>query len=120
MGRSNRLGRMIRMVRGGLTQQQFAKSINVSQGSVAKYEKGESIPGAATLLRIAGLGGVTVEELLGGGEEAGRSFVLSEEERRLVAAARELEKSDPALRSLILELALALARRGNRDKGRST
>lgn len=107
------------MVRGRLTQQQFAKSINVSQGSVAKYEKGESIPGAATLLRIAGLGGVTVEELLGGVGEAGRGLVLSEEERRLVAAARELEKSDPALRSLILELALALARRGKKEKGPS-
>lgn len=48
----------------GMTQIQLAESLNYSDKAVSKWERGESIPDAYTLLKIAKLFGVSVDLLL--------------------------------------------------------
>lgn len=55
--------RNLRM-RLGMTQEDFAKAVNVSQGAVSQWEIGLTRPGLRAMVRIAHLMGVTVEELL--------------------------------------------------------
>lgn len=50
--------------REGFTQWQVAEALSVSQGTVAMWEVGKSLPRAETLKRLAALFGVTVDELL--------------------------------------------------------
>lgn len=56
----------IKKIRGNLTQVEFAKVLEVSQGTVNKYEKGLILAGEESLKKIASYGGVTVEWLLYG------------------------------------------------------
>lgn len=59
-----KLGNEIRSIRGALTQQEFAGILEISQGSVAKYENGLTMPRASILVQIADLGHIPVETLL--------------------------------------------------------
>lgn len=66
-----KVGRRIKKVRVidlDMTQKQFAKKLGVTQPMISKYEKGEIIPPAEILLKIAKLGKTTVEKLLEGEE----------------------------------------------------
>lgn len=56
----------IRVIDLDLNQKQFAKKLGITQPMVSKYEKGEIIPPAQILLRIAKLGKTTVEMILEG------------------------------------------------------
>ncbi len=56
----------IRVIDLDLNQKQFAKKLGITQPMVSKYEKGEIIPPAQILLRIAKLGKTTVDQLLEG------------------------------------------------------
>ncbi len=49
----------------GMTQAELAERINYSDKAVSKWERGESIPDAVTLLQLARLFGVTVDEVMG-------------------------------------------------------
>ncbi len=57
----------IRVIDLDWNQKQFAKKLGITQPMVSKYEKGEIIPPAQILLRIAKLGKTTVDQLLEGG-----------------------------------------------------
>ena len=57
----------IRVIDLDLSQKQFAKKLGITQPMVSKYEKGEIIPPAQILLKIAKLGKTTVEMILEGG-----------------------------------------------------
>ncbi len=59
-----KLGKKIRSIRGSRTQQEFARILEISQGSIAKYENGLAMPRASTLFQIAKLGEISVETLL--------------------------------------------------------
>ena len=48
----------------GLTQLGLAEKLNYSDKAVSKWERGESIPDVLTLVQIAELFGVTVNDLL--------------------------------------------------------
>lgn len=48
----------------GLTQAEFAKLINVSQPTVANYEKGKKIPFKNTQIQIARVLRISVDELM--------------------------------------------------------
>lgn len=64
------VGRRIKKVRVidlDMNQKRFAKELGITQPMVSKYEKGEVIPSAAILLKIARLGKTTVEKILEGG-----------------------------------------------------
>ncbi len=50
--------------RQGLTQATLAEKLNYSDKAVSKWERGESIPDVLTLLQLAELFGVTVDDLL--------------------------------------------------------
>ncbi len=56
----------IRVIDLDLSQKQFAKKLGITQPMVSKYEKGEIIPPAQILLKIAKLGKTTVENILEG------------------------------------------------------
>jgi len=50
--------------RQGLTQATLAEKLNYSDKAVSKWERGESIPDVLTLMQLAELFGVTVDDLL--------------------------------------------------------
>lgn len=50
--------------RSGLTQAALAEKLNYSDKAVSKWERGESIPDVLTLVQLAELFGITVNELL--------------------------------------------------------
>lgn len=62
----NQLGANIAMYRKeyGLTQAQLAEKLNFSDKAVSKWERGESTPDVATLVHIARLFSVSVDDLL--------------------------------------------------------
>ena len=61
------VGRRVRELRGfEINQAQFARDLNVSQGQLSRYEKGNSEIGAEVLLRLARKSGKTIEWLLTG------------------------------------------------------
>lgn len=48
-----------------LTQKDVAASLGVGQSAVAMWETGQSVPRAAVLIKMAGLFGCSVDDLLG-------------------------------------------------------
>lgn len=48
----------------GLTQSELSEKINYSDKSVSKWERGEGVPDAATLIRLSEIFGVTVNDLV--------------------------------------------------------
>ena len=52
----------------GLSQQELAERLEVSRQSVSKWETGQSVPDLDKIVRMAGLFGVTVDELVRGAE----------------------------------------------------
>ena len=64
------IGDRIREIRGfKLNQEEFAQLLGVKRGAVSKYERGEAIPRAQTLLKLSDIGGVSVDWILKGGEK---------------------------------------------------
>jgi len=49
----------------GMSQMVIAQLLGVTQGCVSQWEKGTSMPRADKLMKLAGLLGCTVDELLG-------------------------------------------------------
>lgn len=52
-----------------LKQAEVSKIIGASQGSIAQWEAGQHIPRIPTLVKLAGLYGCTVDELVRGFEQ---------------------------------------------------
>lgn len=63
------IGMRIQMIRGKMTQAEFAKKINIKQSYISRYEKGR-VPKAEVLLRIARFANVSIEWLLTGKESS--------------------------------------------------
>lgn len=63
----------------GLTQAELAEKINYSDKAVSKWERGDSVPDVMTLVQLAELFGVTVNDLVGSG--TGNAVVSKEPER---------------------------------------
>ena len=53
-----------------MTQLELAEKLNYSDKAVSKWERGESVPDAITLVQLARQFGVTVDEILGVGKPA--------------------------------------------------
>jgi len=92
----------------GLPQGAFAQRIGVSRNAVIRYEGGRNRPRAETLDRIAKLGGVTDEWVLGGGR---RERAPAGEDRQWKAAVEVLREAwqDPSRRPVVLRLLRELA-----------
>ena len=54
----------------GMTQEQLAKALGVTQGAVSQWEMGITHPGFESLRKLAAALGVTVDELINGKKEA--------------------------------------------------
>ena len=50
----------------GMTQAELAERLNYTDKAVSKWERGDSIPDAVTLVQLAGEFGVTLDELISG------------------------------------------------------
>lgn len=99
------IGARIRKIRNSLghNQTEFGNLVGASNASISSYEKGDSYPSICVLVRIAQLGGVSIEWLIMG-EEATRPIlkkILSEEELRLLAA---FDRADPDDQKVILRI----------------
>ncbi len=55
--------------RAGMSQQELADAIHVSRSAVAKWESGKGLPDIENLKAIAGIFGMTLDELTGDGNE---------------------------------------------------
>jgi transcriptional regulator with XRE-family HTH domain len=62
----NRFGEKLRSLRQrqGLTQKQVSEMLSVSRPYVAKMERGEKMPNAPMILKIADIFGVTTDQLM--------------------------------------------------------
>lgn len=49
----------------GMTQAELAEKLNYTDKAISKWERGESVPDVMTLLQVAELFGVSLDELLG-------------------------------------------------------
>ena len=60
------VGKRIKQVRKqcGLTMIEFGKALNVTNVTVCRWENGQRIPNVFTILKIAKMGNMTVEEFL--------------------------------------------------------
>lgn len=57
-------------VRHGMTQQQLAEKLGVTQGVISNYESGLKVPTLLTGIKIARIFGITTEELIEGDVKA--------------------------------------------------
>lgn len=53
----------------GMTQEQLARELGITQGAVWQWECGMTTPRPAILLRLASLFGVTIDELIREGDD---------------------------------------------------
>jgi transcriptional regulator with XRE-family HTH domain len=62
----NRFGEKLRALRKrrGLTQEQISQMLEVSRPYVAKLERGEKMPNAPMIIKIADIFGVTADQLM--------------------------------------------------------
>ena len=61
------IGENIRRLRRsrGMTQEQLAEILNISNAAVSKWERGDSFPDITMLFPIADYFGISVDELMG-------------------------------------------------------
>jgi transcriptional regulator with XRE-family HTH domain len=90
----------------GLTQRAFAARVGVSRNIVIRYEGGQGHPRAATLDRIAQLGGVSVDWLLRGDRRRPEGPREWDDAVRLLRAAWR----EPSRRALVRRVLRALGR----------
>ena len=78
------IGKRIGLLRKekGLTQEELANHMGVSPQAVSKWENDQTCPDISALPKLAGLRGVTVDELLSGREELPAVRVLPPAERK--------------------------------------
>ena len=67
----------------GITQAALAERVGVTKAAVSKWELGQSLPDVAMLPRLASQLGVTLDELIGYGQE------LSDEEVSTISSAEQ-------------------------------
>ena len=78
------IGKRIGLLRRqkGLTQEELASHMGVSPQAVSKWENDQTCPDISALPKLAGLLGVSVDELLSGKQELAPVRVLPPEERK--------------------------------------
>jgi transcriptional regulator with XRE-family HTH domain len=99
---NSEIGLRIRGIREGLgmNQAELGKLLNVGKASISKYENGDMKRGVPPgfLVKIAELGGVSLDELITGHERAAKPVQL--DDRELL---RQILTSDPSLLAQIQE-----------------
>ncbi len=82
----------------GLTQEELAQALFVSRTAVSKWESGRGIPNIESLKAIANFFGVTIDELLSGGE----LLIIAEED------AKQKEKHSRDIIFALLDISVAM------------
>ncbi len=111
------IGMRIQMIRGKMTQQEFARKINVKQSYISRYEKGR-VPKAEVLMRIARFAKVSIEWLLTGKEPSymdgyhtgyghGEFKMMSQIDRKIIGYLSKLRESDKRILLKIMKKMLA-------------
>ena len=49
----------------GLTQKELAEKLNVTQGAISMFEKGDRMPSMKTLVKLSKVFGVSLDDLIG-------------------------------------------------------
>ena len=77
----NTLGKRIRVARGPKSQEDFAKMVGISKGSLGFYERDENLPNSEVILKICSEGDCPIEWLLTGKDpgEHGSSYPVRSE-----------------------------------------
>ena len=78
-----------RRKRAGLTQAGLAERLNYSDKAVSKWERGESVPDVLTMMQLAELFGVRVDDLLQ--DPALSGSLLAEEPKKPLASKRVIQ-----------------------------
>jgi transcriptional regulator with XRE-family HTH domain len=71
------IGERLKRLRGDLSQEKFAKIIDVSHKGYQRYESGERIPPPHVLMRIAALCNTTIDWILGGDLTMEQALILA-------------------------------------------
>ena len=87
----------------GMTQEDVAKTMGVTRGSIANYETGRSEPEFAFVCKAASVLGVTIDELFADQlrEDYIAKVLITDDERGLLQAYRE---ADPVYQGIALEI----------------
>lgn len=95
-----------------ISQKDFAKTIGVSQQTVASWEIGRTEPSNDALRKLSEIFGVSTDYLLG--NERSPQYIFSSEESQLVNDYRQLsDKSKKLIRSMIEQLNFGRASNGS-------
>lgn len=92
----------------GLTQKQFAQQFGISDKSVSKWERAETMPDIALLPEIAAFFGITVDELLQG-ETKQNTISACTEDKHISAAAFAKTRTKCGIGYGIIDLWLVIA-----------
>ena len=95
-----KFGERVKQLRlsAGMTQEQLAERIWVTKAAISNYELSERNPSPETIIKIAGVFGVTTDYLLG--LEDKRSGLCEEDIRFLQSAAALLKKKNAVKKSV--------------------
>lgn len=66
----------------GMTQAELAERLNYTDKAVSKWERGDSIPDAVTLVQLAGEFGVSLDELVNGDQPVAPAAAAQTEKRK--------------------------------------
>ena len=80
----------------GLTQNQLAERLAITDRAVSKWENGRSLPDSSIMLELCGILGISVNELLSG-EEISMENYNKELENNLIEMIKQKEKADKRL-----------------------
>ncbi len=85
-------------IKSGMTQQQLASMIGISQQSINKYENHDIEPDIKTLIAISDLFGTSVDFLIGNtgydSHSDNSKIVFSNEEKQIIQGYRKLNKAE--------------------------
>ena len=76
----------------GLSQEELAEKLGVSAKTISAYETGRAIPPSPTLIRIAEITSVSVDELAGNGNVSSKHQKIEKKLRKLEERVANLEQ----------------------------
>ncbi len=88
------LGERVRVLRGDLTQSEFADILRIKQAMISRYEADKEIPSPKVLLRIAEFSGRSIEWLLTGEQTLGPRPREAKVRRVAAKTTRNMSKED--------------------------
>jgi transcriptional regulator with XRE-family HTH domain len=98
-----------------MSQYQLAKTIDIHQKNIGKYEKNEYTPSALIVRDIAKVFGVTTDYLLFGSEAGTKAGMIQIKNRQLAQWLQELDNLDEETRQVVIGV-LKLAIKSSKAK----